>query len=189
VKKAGKEPDVKASNMHRNVSLPLPEQRDGDQREPEPVSCSSTDSSDGDQREPEHTPLATAALALPPDPEVSPKPIRRQFPAAYKQKIVQQAAACASPREIGALLRREGLYSSHLSNWRHQLEQGLAPQKRGRPAKLENPLSRRVAELEREKQALEQRLKQAEFIIDFQKKVSELLALTQTDGGSGGKRS
>jgi transposase-like protein len=78
---------------------------------------------------------AAAPPAIP-DPEVVVKPKRRQFTAEYKRRILQEADACAQPGEIGALLRREGLYSSHLTTWRHQRQrgelQGLAPAKRGR---------------------------------------------------------
>ena len=85
-----------------------------------------------------------------PDPEVSAKPIRRKFSAEYKRRILQEAARC-KPGEIGALLRREGPYSSHLANWRRQVEkaetEALSAKKRGRKPQPPNPLARRVAEL------------------------------------------
>lgn len=115
-----------------------------------------------------------------PDPEIPEKPLRRQFSAEYKLRILREADTCQEG-EVGALLRREGLYSSHLSSWRRQLEEGaldgLSPKKRGRKGKFKNPLARRVAELERENQLLKQRLGQAETIIEFQKKVSEVLGI------------
>jgi transposase-like protein len=105
---------------------------------------------------------------------------RRRFSAEYKLHIVQEAEACASPGAFGALLRREGLYSSHLTTWRRQREAGaltaLSPKKRGRPATA-SPLARRVAELERDKARLERRLRQAETIIEAQKKISEILGI------------
>ena len=116
--------------------------------------------------------------AADPDPEVAQVARRRRFSASYKVAILEEADAC-EPGEIGALLRREGLYSSHLSKWRKQREAGalagLTPKKRGRKAKPVNPLARRVAELERETQRLRDKLSKAETIIDVQKKLSLLL--------------
>lgn len=120
-----------------------------------------------------------------PDPEVSEKARRRRFSAAYKLEILQEADACSEAGEIGALLRREGLYSSHLSKWRQQREEGalegLQPKKRGRKAQPRNPLARRVAELERDNERLRKKLEQAETIIEVQKKLSRILG---TDGES-----
>ena len=124
------------------------------------------------------------------DPEVAAKAKRRQFSAQYKLRIVREAAAAKSPGEIGALLRREGLYSSHLVAWRRQRERGeLAglSAKRGRKAEPVNPLAKRVAELEREKRRLERKLEQAELLLDIQKKASRLLEIplrSQDDDGS-----
>ena len=116
-----------------------------------------------------------------PDPEVAERAARRRFTAEYKLQVLREADACAAPGELGALLRREGLYSSHLTTWRRQREAGmlaaLAPKKRGRPGAPASPLARRVAELERDKTRLERRLKQAETIIEVQKKVSEILGI------------
>ena len=115
------------------------------------------------------------------DPEVLEKPKRRQFTAKYKLYVVEQADACTGQGEIGALLRREGLYSSHLSNWRCLRDSGalagLTPRKRGRKADLSKEESRRMATLERENQRLRERLAKAEMIIDVQKKVSSLLGI------------
>jgi len=127
-----------------------------------------------------------------PDPEVPERAARRRFTAEYKLRVLREADTDAGAGEIGALLRREGLYSSHLTTWRRQREQGalaaLTPKKRGRSAAPVSPLARRVAELEREKTRLERRLKQAETIIEVQKKVSEILGIplkTPDDAGSG----
>ena len=125
------------------------------------------------------------------DPEVPAKAKRRQFTAEYKRRILREAAAASASGEIGALLRREGLYSSHLITWRRQRERGelagLSSQRRGRKAKAVNPLAKRVAELEREKRRLERRLEQAELLLDIQKKASRLLEIplrSQDDDGS-----
>jgi len=113
-----------------------------------------------------------------PDPEVSARPVRRRFGTEYKLGILREADGCAGPGQVGALLRREGLYSSHLTLWRHQRQHGrLGPNKRGRKASLPNPLAPRVAELERENRQLTRRLTKAETIIEFQKKLSELLGI------------
>src|SRR5688572_17077357 len=86
----------------------------------------------------ESMPAAAAVEVERPDPEVPEKARRRQFSAAYKLRIVREADACARDGELGALLRREGLYSSHLATWRRQRDEGslasLAPRRRGRPA-------------------------------------------------------
>jgi len=92
------------------------------------------------------------------------------------------------PGAIGALLRREGLYSSHLATWRKQRERGeldgLAPKKRGRKAKPINPLAARVRELEAENRRLQRQLEKAETIIAFQKKLSEMLGIPLDRKGS-----
>jgi transposase-like protein len=110
------------------------------------------------------------------------KPKRRRFTAEDKQRILELADACKEPGEQGALLRREGLYSSHLSAWRAQRKKGLRPKKRGRKGKT--PEQQRVADLEkensrllREKAKLEAKLKKADMIIAFQKKVAALLEI------------
>jgi transposase len=125
------------------------------------------------------------------DPEVPAKAKRRQFAPEYKQRILREAAAASGTGEIGALLRREGLYSSHLITWRRQRERGelagLSAQRRGRKAKAVNPLAKRVAELERDKRRLERKLEQAELLLDIQKKASRLLEIplrSQDDDGS-----
>jgi transposase len=132
--------------------------------------------------------LQVVSPVPPPDPEVSERAARRRFTAEYKLRVLRQAEACTGTGELGTLLRREGLYSSHLTTWRRQREQGslaaLSPKKRGRPAVPPSPLARRVAELERDNARLTQRLQQAETIIAVQKKLSEALGipLTSDDG-------
>ncbi len=109
-----------------------------------------------------------------PDPEVVEKKARRRFTARYKLRILEEADACTEPGQIGVLLRREGLYSSNLTTWRKQRDEGqlqaLAPKKRGRKRKPKNPLAKRVAQLERQNRHLEHELKQARTIIEVQKK-------------------
>ena len=109
------------------------------------------------------------------DPEVPEKTVRRKFTAAYKLRILKEAESCTKLGQVGALLRREGLYASALTLWRRQVKQGLVPKKRGPLAQKPDPRVRRIAELERENGKLAHKLKQAELIIDVQKKVAELL--------------
>jgi len=115
---------------------------------------------------------------LAPDPEVTERPQRRRFTGEYKLRIVREADACKGDGDVGALLRREGLYSSHLSSWRREREAlakaGMAASKRGRKAKVVDP---RLKELERENARLRRRLQRADIIIDIQKKASELLGI------------
>jgi len=122
-----------------------------------------------------------------PDPEVSEKATRRRFTAQYKLRILQEADNCTSFGQIGALLRREGLYSSNLATWRRQKERGsldaLSPKRRGPKKKVSDSTTRHITELERENQALRQKLKQAETIIDVQKKISEMLNITPNQTG------
>jgi transposase len=115
-----------------------------------------------------------------PDPEVEPKAKRRTFTAAYKLRILAEADACTEPGQIGALLRREALYSSHLTTWRRQRESGglagLAPKKRGRQP---DGQAAELAKLQRENERLHKQLNQAELIIAAQKKLAQALeALT-----------
>lgn len=121
-----------------------------------------------------------------PDPEVATKARRRRFTAAYKQRILEEADRCSAPGEIGALLRREGLYSSLLSRWRQQRASGAAaalePKKRGRKARPVDPQAKRIAELERETARLRQKLEKAETIIAVQKKLSQLLSTDEETG-------
>lgn len=111
--------------------------------------------------------------------EVPEKPKRRRFDAAYKLRMLEEADRCTEPGQLGELLRREGLYSSHLTTWRRQRDegvlQGLEPQRRGRKSKRKDPAALENERLQRENQRLAERLRQAETIIEVQKKVSEML--------------
>lgn len=117
-----------------------------------------------------------------PDPEVLEKPVRRQFTAAYKLEMVEAADRCSELGQIGALLRREGLYSSQLSTWRNQRQQGqlqaLSDNKRGRNATIPHPVQKELAQLRRENQRLRHAMEQAELIIDIQKKASQLMGIS-----------
>jgi transposase len=123
-----------------------------------------------------------------PDSEVLPKAKHRQFTAEYKLRILHEADRCSQPGELGALLRREGLYSSHLTKWRQQRDQGqlhaLALHPRGRKPS-QDPQAEELTRLRRENQQLQIRLQQAEIIMDVQKKLSQLLgptpSATETD--------
>jgi len=111
-----------------------------------------------------------------PDPHVEARPKRRTFTAEYKLRILEEADATD---DVGALLRREGLYSSHLSEWRRARREGALSElkkKRGRKPK-KTAEQKRIEELERENARLQARLNQAEVIIDVQKKVSQILGI------------
>lgn len=112
--------------------------------------------------------------------EVSEKAKRRTFTAEYKRRIVKEADACKAPGEVGALLRREGLYSSHLTTWRAARDRGeLAPgataKKRGPQATAPDRRDKRIAELERQIEKVTKRAERAEAIAEIQKKVAALL--------------
>jgi transposase len=123
-----------------------------------------------------------------PDPEVVPQAKRRRFSAEYKLRILEEVDACHEPGQIGALLRREGLYSSHLTTWRRQRAEGqlagLSPKKRGRKSSVDEALVNELDALKRENECLENRLQQAETIIEVQKKLSGLLGLTLNENQS-----
>lgn len=125
------------------------------------------------------SPARFGGIGVVPNPEVSTKATRRTFTAVYKRRIVTESDACKEPGQIGALLRREGLYSSNLTAWRRQMEEGamyaLGSVKRGPKEKKPDPAVRRIAELEKEKQKLLGRLRKAELIIEAQKKIAEIL--------------
>jgi transposase-like protein len=110
-------------------------------------------------------------------PEVSEKASRRRFTAEYKAKILDEADRCTEPGQVGELLRREGLYSSHLTNWRRQRDTGLAAKQRGRKPKSNKKEQQELDRLRRENKRLAERLRQAETIIDVQKKVCEMLGI------------
>ncbi len=123
-----------------------------------------------------------------PDPEVVPQAKRRRFKAVYKLRILKEADGCTKPGQIGELLRREGLYSSHLSKWRQQRTrgqlQGLGPKKRGRSAQAPAPAAAELDRLRRENEQLRAQLEQAEIIMDVQKKLARLLGLTTAESQS-----
>ena len=111
--------------------------------------------------------------------EVVAKAKRRQHPAEYKLRILREVDACKGTGEVGALLRREGLYSSLVSKWREQRERGslsgLSEQKRGPKV---DPNAAELARLQRENKRLKEQLERAELIIDVQKKVAQLVGTT-----------
>jgi len=122
----------------------------------------------------------------PPDPEVVAKPKRRRFTAEYRLRIVKEADRCTQPGDVGRLLRREGLYSSHLTKWREAHRNGaldgLRSKKRGVKPKATNPLEPKVRELEAKVVRLEKDLHTAHTILDVQEKVAGLLGFSLEDG-------
>ena len=117
-------------------------------------------------------------MSTPPDPEVPEKAKRRRFSAEYKLAILREADRCTEPGQIGALLRRERLYSSHLVDWRRQRDAGaLKALARTRGPKPADPTRVEIERLRRENQRLARKLTQAERIIDIQGKLSELLGI------------
>ena len=135
------------------------------------------------------TPLSSGegkrSAAAGPDPEVAAKATRRRFTAAYKLLIVEKADACETPGEIGELLRREGLYSSHLSSWRKASREGslrgLAKRRGPKPSGGKRE-AMKVRKLERENARLREELRKARIIIDVQGKVAGLLGVSPGDG-------
>lgn len=125
-------------------------------------------------------------IVMPKDTEVSAKPKRRTFSAEYRRRIVKEAAACTKPGEIGALLRRQGLYSSHLVSWRRAAEKGelaaLAPKKRGAKPKRDER-DRQLAEAQREIAKLKARAERAELLVEIQKKVASVLGIPLDSDG------
>lgn len=122
-----------------------------------------------------------------PDSEVVPRAKRRKFTKKYKLRILKQVGACTQPGQIGALLRREGLYSSHLTKWRRQREAGvLGVRKPGRPGA--DSSEKELTRLRAENARLSKKLEQAEAIIEVQKKLSDLLGLKSDNTGKGGRK-
>jgi transposase-like protein len=117
-----------------------------------------------------------------PDPEVVPQAKRRQFSKAYKKRILEEYFACTEPGEKGALLRREGIYSSYITTWKRQLERdklaGSGANKRG-PKK--DPHQEELEKLKKENERLRERLRQSELIIEVQKKISQILGVEQDE--------
>ena len=122
--------------------------------------------------------LSATSRATSPDPEVPAKVQRRRFTAEYRRRILREADACQQHGALGALLRREGLYSSHLVNWRRQREQGELVVGRARKrGPVPKPVDPRVKQLEVENRRLQRKLARAETIITLQKKVAEILGI------------
>ncbi len=136
----------------------------------------------GERSEPEQSGAQkNEAGSVRPNPEVPDRPTRRRFPAAYKLKIVQEADRCDKSGQICALLRREGLYSSQLTAWRKLRDKGalhgLSSKKRGPKPPPRNPHEKEMKQMQREISYLQKKLAKAEAIIDFQKKVHDLLGI------------
>jgi len=125
----------------------------------------------------EVSPVGASPCAVP-DPAVPEKAQRRRFTAEYKLRILQEADACKQPGELGALLRREGLYSSNLTTWRRQRDEaacaGLSGRKRGPKSRVVDP---RVKQLERENAKLKRRIQRMDLLLEIQKKASEILGI------------
>src|SRR5213080_752526 len=149
-----------------------------------PGGLADAERSEGERSEPQRSAAAAKAGAdavtrTRPDPEVVAKPKRRTYTAEYKQRILAEAEAAAATRGgLGALLRREGLYSSLLTYWRRERAKGvleaLTPQKRG-PKSKRNPMEEEVQKLLRQNARLTEDLRKAHIVIDVQKKVAALL--------------
>ena len=152
---------TKIRSMLATQSMVEEPERRGDERSEAPLSGGSST-------------IERTTAGAPPDPEVPARQARRRFTTAYKLEILRKADACTRHGELGALLRKEGLYTSHLLTWRQQQERGLTPKKRGRKAV---PVDPRLKKLEQENRHLTTRLQKAEALIDFQKQVAALLQI------------
>jgi transposase len=123
-------------------------------------------------------PHRSRGITVVPDPEVPEKATRRRFTAEYKLRILREAQGCREQNQLGAMLRREGLYHSNLATWRKQVEKGtidaLSSKKRGPKARRPDPSARRLAEQEKEILKLRSNLRKAELIIEAQKRMAEL---------------
>ena len=168
------------TRVQKNTPARAPEPGEGERSEPDPGGGALAGGAhDG----------RPAAKSPVPDSAVSAKAHRRTFTGQYKLDILDAVEVARDSGEIGALLRREGLYYSHLTTWKAQRRvgalSGLAPRQRGPKALPPNPLAKRNAELERENRRLQRRLAQSEAICEIQKKVSALLGIsldrTETD--------
>ena len=140
----------------------------------------------GEERSDEVPGVGARASLGKPDPEVLAKPKRRRFTAEYRLRILEEADGCTEPGAVGRLLRREGLYSSHLTAWRKVRRdgalRGLRSKKRGAKPKASNPLEPKVRELEAKVTRLEKDLHKAHTILDVQEKVAGLLGFSLEDG-------
>ncbi len=123
-------------------------------------------------------PHRSRGITVVPDPEVPEKATRRRFTVEYKLRILKEAQALKEQHQLGALLRREGLYYSNLTTWRKQVEKGtldaLSPKRRGPKAKKPDPSARLIAEQEKEILKLRSKLRKAGLIIEAQKKIAAL---------------
>lgn len=130
-------------------------------------------------------PVAQDLISKVPSPEVLERAKRRTYPAEYKRAMLREVDSLRDPGSLGALLRREGLYASHIATWRWQRERGeldaLTPKKRGPRSTKNDPLLKRIAALERENRRLQKRLERAELINDIQKKISEITGIPLKD--------
>jgi transposase-like protein len=151
----------------------VPVGTEGERSEPE---CT-TGTNGGGRGTPPPRRLVTA-----PDPEVVERAVRRTYTAEYKERILDEVEAATDPGAVGRILRREGLYSSNLTDWREKRNKGgraaLEPSKRGPKPADKNPLHAENAKLKRENALLQKKLQTAEVIINLQKKVSEILGIT-----------
>ena len=142
-----------------------------------PETIKATHGNEGARRATE-VPWGGTGFAVIPDPEVPTKATRRRFTSEYKRRILKEADACA---DLGALLRREGLYASNLTTWRSQMNRGvltaLSPKKRGRKESGSDTLQVENEKLRKENNRLGRRLKRAELIIDIQKKAAQILGI------------
>jgi transposase-like protein len=124
----------------------------------------------------------------PEDVQVAAKPQRRSFTAEYKRRLLKEADACTTPGAVGALLRREGLYSSHLVEWRRARARGelaaLTPKKRGRKPIPVDPRDRKIAKLERQLAHMTGRAERAEALVEAQKNLAALLGRPGTTAQS-----
>lgn len=119
------------------------------------------------------------------EPEVLERPVRRKFTVEYKSQVVRDADGCREMGEIGALLRREGLYSSQLSAWRRQYRDGsLGGKSRGPCPSPSKELRKRITQLERKNKRLERQLEEARVIVEFQKKACEIMGVSLQSPGS-----
>jgi len=120
--------------------------------------------------------------------EVVAKPRRRAYTAEYKRRVLKEADACTTPGAVGALLRREGLYSSHLVAWRRARRRGelaaLTPKTRGRKPTPAEPRNRKIAELERQLEEMTGRAKRAEALVEAQKNLAALLGRPEANAQS-----
>ncbi len=148
---------------------------------------SGAERSEAARSEAERSAVADGGRTMP-EPEVVVRAKRRQFTADYKKRILTEADSARESGATGAMLRREGLYSSHLTHWRQERDRGLIPLPRG-PKPKNDPLFEEVRKLKRQNSQLTDRLARAELIIDVQKKVSLLLGISLAAIDSDGSNS